>query len=147
MHLNWKPARICLLAALPLMASGQNLPDAGMLMHNFEQNLRPNPLGASVSVYPPELHIPDKDSTIVQYSHVVVQGNAHIATDQLQSTWAEYIDAPIRLSQLNELIQSIQLIYNNNGLKAKVYIPRQKLSGTTLTIQVIEYSSFKNPTN
>jgi hemolysin activation/secretion protein len=136
-------ARFAALVALTLLlgasASAQNMPDAGALMRQSEQMFkqsqvqRMQPQRASL---PPELVV--NDATVVTAQRFKFNGNQLLTTGQLQATVLPFTNRPLNQHDLQQLTYSVSEAYRQVGWVVQVYIPRQDLSSSELTVQVIE---------
>jgi hemolysin activation/secretion protein len=136
-------ARFAALVALTLLlgasASAQNMPDAGALMRQSEQMFkqsqvqRMQPQRASL---PPELVV--NDATVVTAQRFKFNGNQLLTTGQLQAAVLPFANRPLNQHDLQQLTYAVSEAYRQVGWVVQAYIPRQDLSSSELSIQVIE---------
>jgi hemolysin activation/secretion protein len=136
-------ARFAALVALTLLlgasASAQNMPDAGALMRQSEQMFkqsqvqRMQPQRASL---PPEQVV--NDATVVTAQRFKFNGNQLLTTGQLQAAVLPFANRPLNQHDLQQLTYAVSEAYLQVGWVVQAYIPRQDLSSSELTVQVIE---------
>jgi hemolysin activation/secretion protein len=111
--------------------------DAGALMRQTEQLMRPNPAhGVRREAMPPAMTI--AENTVIEVKRIQFAGNQHLRTDQLQTLAAPFENRRLGATDLMHLTHAVTEAYRQTGWVVNVYVPRQRLSGGDLTLQVIE---------
>jgi hemolysin activation/secretion protein len=127
-------------------AVAQNIPDAGSLMRQTEQNIRFNEMQRSVQIrdaLPPEAEFTDKTSVVAK--RFKFNGNSRLTEDRLQAAVNPFANRPLNQNDLQHLTDAVTETYRQSGWMVDAYIPRQDLSARELTIQVIENISSHKP--
>ena len=120
-------------------AAAQNIPDAGALMRQTEQNIRFSEMQRSVQIrdaLPPEAEFTDKTSVVAK--RFKFNGNSRLTDDRLQAAVKPFANRPLNQNDLQHLTDAVTEAYRQNGWLVEAYIPRQDLTGRELTIQIIE---------
>jgi len=126
-----------LIALISSHAFAQTLPDAGSLMRQTEQMLRPNPMNAPRrDLLPPAM--PISDSTVLEVKRIKFLGNKHLSTEQLQAVAMPFENRTLRQSDLLHLSHAVSEAYRQTGWVVNAYVPKQSLASGDLTLQVIE---------
>ena len=113
--------------------------DAGALARQAEQMFkqtqqqRIQPQRASL---PPEQVV--NDVTVVTAQRFKFNGNQLLTTGQLQTAVLPFANRPLNQHDLQQLTYAISEAYRQVGWVVQAYIPRQDLSSSELTVQVIE---------
>jgi hemolysin activation/secretion protein len=130
---------IASVLALSGAAIAQNIPDAGALMRQTEQNIRQSQLQQAAkkreSLLPPAVL---SETTVVSAERFKFNGNQRLSTEQLQAVAAAYAKRPLNQQDLQHLTDAVSQEYRKTGWLVQAYIPHQNLAGPELTIQVIE---------
>jgi hemolysin activation/secretion protein len=120
-------------------ATAQNIPDAGALMRQTEQNIRQSQLQQAAkkrdSLPPPAVL---SDTTVVTVERFKFLGNQRLSTEQLQAVTAPYANRSLNQQDLQHLTDAVSQEYRKTGWLVQAYIPHQNLAGPELSIQVIE---------
>jgi hemolysin activation/secretion protein len=120
-------------------ATAQNIPDAGTLMRQTEQNIRQSQLQQAAkkrdSLPPPAVL---SDTTVVTVERFKFLGNQRLSTEQLQAVTAPYANRSLNQQDLQHLTDAVSQEYRKTGWLVQAYIPHQNLAGPELSIQVIE---------
>jgi len=125
--------------ALSSTAIAQNIPDAGALMRQTEQNIRFNEMQRSIQTrdaLPPEAEFTDKTWILVK--RFKFHGNSRLTDDRLQTAVKIFANRPLNQHDLKLLTEAVTEAYRINGWLVEAYIPQQDLSKQELIIQVIE---------
>ena len=120
-------------------AIAQNIPDAGALMRQTEQNIRFNEMQRSVQTreaLPPEAEFTEKTSILVK--RFKFHGNYRLTDDRLLTAVKTFVNRPLNQHDLKQLTEAVAEAYRLNGWLVEAYIPHQDLSKQELIIQVIE---------
>jgi hemolysin activation/secretion protein len=129
-------------AVLAVLCSGtwaQNIPDAGALMRQIEQNNRQSQMQQAAQkrdALPPALVL--SDATVVTAQRFKFNGNKILTADRLQAVAAPFVNRPLNAQDLQQLTHAVSEAYRQTGWLVQAYIPRQALTGDELVIQVIE---------
>lgn len=121
-------------------AAAQNLPDAGTLMRQIEQNTRHSQLQQAMSrrdVLPPAMVF--SEDTLVQAQRFKFNGAKLMSNEQLQAVAAPFANRPLMQQDLQHLTHEITEAYRRIGWLVQAYIPRQDLKSDELIVQVIEF--------
>ena len=127
-------------------AVAQNVPDAGSLMRQTEQNIRFSEMQRSVQIrdaLPPEAEFTDKTSVVAK--RFKFNGNSRLTDDRLQAAVKPFANRPLNQNDLQHLTAAVTETYRQSGWVVDAYIPRQDLSARELTIQVIENIPSQKP--
>jgi hemolysin activation/secretion protein len=132
---------IRLTAMLALCASfsavSQTLPDAGSLMRQNEQMLRPNLANTPrKEALPPPLVIDANTSVAVK--RIQLKGYAHLSLETLRQVTAPFEGRTLGSNDLQHLTYAISEAYRQVGWLVQVYVPRQPLQSGDLVVQIIE---------
>ena len=120
-------------------ATAQNIPDAGALMRQTEQNIRQSQLQQAAKKR--DLMLPPaalSEATVVTAERFKFIGNQRLSTEQLQAVAAAYANRPLNQQDLQHLTDAVAHEYRKTGWLVQAYIPRQNLTGPELAVQVIE---------
>jgi hemolysin activation/secretion protein len=122
-------------------AAQQNQPtyDAGALMRQTEQMMRQNQLQQAAqkrAALPPAAVF--NETTSIQVERFKFNGNRLLTTAQLQTLVASFANRALNQHDLERLTETISDAYRQLGWLVQVYIPKQDLSGSELTVQVVE---------
>jgi hemolysin activation/secretion protein len=118
-------------------AFAQTLPDAGALMRQTEQMMRPSMVNTPRrESLPPAMTI--NDSTAIEVKRIKFVGNKHLSTEQLQGVAAPFENRTLRQGELLQLSHALTEAYRQTGWVVNVYVPRQSLANGDLTLQIIE---------
>jgi hemolysin activation/secretion protein len=131
---------------LSVSAVAQNIPDAGSLMRQTEQNIRFNEMQRSLQMrdaLPPEAEFTDKTSVVAK--RFKFNGNSRLTDDRLQAAVNPFSNRALNQNDLRHLTDAVTETYRQSGWLVDAYIPRQDLSARELTIQVIENISSHKP--
>jgi hemolysin activation/secretion protein len=120
--------------------TAQNMPDAGALMRQTEQTLRLNPAYQRDTplrdALPPPMVL--TDSLVVTVSQFKILGTKLVSSQDLQQAVQPFANKPLGKIDLQHLTDAVSNVYRQVGWLVQVYIPKQKMGGDTLLIQVIE---------
>ena len=133
------PSFVALALLVGVSAFAQNIPDAGALMRQTEQNLRQSQLQQASQkreALPPAAVF--NEATVVTAERFKFVGNRRLSTEQLQAAVATFANRPLNSHDLQYLTDAVSQQYRKTGWLVQAYIPRQDLSGPELTLQVIE---------
>lgn len=115
------------------------VPDAGSLQQNIDQELRRNPLPQKAA--PALIPVPGEKVaggiTFVLKS-VKFTGNTLLSNSQIELLIDPYLNHSIDFGQLQELAFVIESAYRNSDGIARVVIPPQDINNGVLTIQIEE---------
>lgn len=120
-------------------AMAQNIPDAGALMRQTEQNIRQLQLQQAAQQresLPPAAVL--TDSIAVTVTRFKFHGNKLLTTEQLMAVAVPYTNRTLNQHDLQRLTDAVSDAYRKAGWQVQVYIPRQNFTGSELTVQVIE---------
>jgi hemolysin activation/secretion protein len=78
------------------------------------------------------------ENTVIEVKRIQFAGNQHLRTDQLQTLAAPFENRRLGATDLMHLTHAVTEAYRQTGWVVNVYVPRQRLSGGDLTLQVIE---------
>ena len=124
---------------LSLSTGAQNIPDAGALMRQMEQNTRQSQMQQAMSkrdLLPPALVL--SDATLITVQRFRFNGAKLLGNDQLQAVGAAFTNRPLNSHDLQQLLHAITESYRQAGWLVRAYIPRQDFNNEELTIQIIE---------
>lgn len=120
------------------LASAQNLPDAGALRQQLEQERRP---ALPVKAAPP-LALPQPMKSLggatVSVRAVRFAGNTLLDDARLARVVAPFIGVPLDFTQLQNIAIAVASAYRADGWVVRAYLPQQDLADGVLTIQVVE---------
>lgn len=133
-HIAW----VCALwVVMGSPALAQTRPDAGALMRQTEQLLRPNaawtPHRESL---PPAMDI--HEHTQIEVKRIQFFGNQQLSTEQLQAIAGPFEHRILNQADLLHLTHAVSEAYRQTGWVVNVYVPRQRSSGGDLRLQVVE---------
>ena len=120
-------------------ASAQNIPDAGALMRQTEQNIRFSQMQQAAKLresLPPAMVM--NDATLVTPERFEFNGNKRLSTAQLQQVALPFANRALNQHDLQQLTHALTEAYRQSGWLVQVYIPRQTLPAAVMTVQVIE---------
>jgi hemolysin activation/secretion protein len=124
----------------------QNIPDAGSLMRQTEQNLRLNqaqPGFQKQQVPPPAMSV--NESTLITAQRFKFVGNKLLTAAQLQLITESFTNKELNQHDLQMLTEKISDAYRQSGWLVQVYIPQQPMGSDELVIQVLESLSSRRP--
>jgi len=124
----------------------QNIPDAGSLMRQTEQNLRLNQAQQGFQkqhILPPAMAI--NDSTLIPVQRFKFVGNKLLTTAQLQLVTESFTNKELNQHDLQMLTEKISDAYRQSGWLVQAYIPQQPMGSGELVIQVLESISSRRP--
>lgn len=127
------------LALLCASFTQAQVPDAGSLQQNIDQELRRNPLPQKAS--PELIPMPGKKSiggTTFVLKAVQFTGNTLLSNSQIDGLIEPYLNKSLDFGQLQVLASAIETAYRNSGGIARVVIPPQDIKNGVLTIQIEE---------
>lgn len=111
--------------------------DAGALMRQTEQLLRPNAAySPRREALPPPMDIHER--TQIEVKRIKFLGSKHLSTDQLQAIAGPFENRSLGQADLLHLTHAVSEAYRQTGWVVNVYVPRQRLSGGDLSLQVVE---------
>jgi len=123
------------------VAHAQNIPDAGTLFRQAEQNLPMNRQAAPlIALPPPPLAINlelDGDKKAV-FQAFKFSGKKRLNEEALQAVVSAFRQQEIPYKELHRIPEAIENAYRQKGWIVKVYLPRQDLAAGVLTIQILE---------
>jgi hemolysin activation/secretion protein len=134
-----QPAFVISALLISLSGQAQNIPDAGALMRQTEQNIRFSQMQQAAKLresLPPAMVI--NDATLVTPQRFEFNGNKRLSTAQLQQVAIPFANRALNQHDLQQLIHAVTEAYRQSGWLVQAYIPRQTLPATVLTVQVIE---------
>jgi hemolysin activation/secretion protein len=133
------PTFAAMVLLIGVGASAQTIPDAGALMRQTEQNIRFGQMQQASQLresLPPAMVM--NDATLVTPQRFEFNGNKRLSTAQLQQVALPFANRALNQHDLQQLTHAVTEAYRQSGWLVQVYIPRQTLSPSVLTIQVIE---------
>lgn len=133
------PSIAALFVLFSLNAEAQNIPDAGSLMRQTEQNIRFTQNQRNMptrEALPPEAVFSDATSVTVQ--GFKFNGNRLLSDTQLRTATQSFANRALNANDLQHLTDAVTEAYRKTGWVVQAYIPRQDLSGRELTLQIIE---------
>lgn len=113
--------------------------DAGALMRQIEQNAlqsqmqRNTPLREAL---PPVLEV--NDATRVMVKAFKFRGNKWLSNEQLQTVVLPYANRILNQHDLKYLTHDVTEAYRQSGRLVQAYVPQQDVTGSQLTLQIIE---------
>jgi hemolysin activation/secretion protein len=137
--MGFKQFTVVIFIGLAAGADAQNIPDAGALLRQIEQNNRQNqfpPNWQKREALPPAMVF--GADTIVRVQHFKFNGNKILNDEQLQSVVAPFTDRPLDSHDLQMLTRVLSDAYRQTGWLVQAYIPRQVINNSEMTVQVIE---------
>lgn len=131
-----------LAAAVALLGAGlghaQTTPDAGSLLQQIEQQ-RQTPLPPKAPprfVPPPPLEsIGGASVTVTAFRFA---GNKLLSTDELRPVVQPFLNKPLTFNELQNAATAVATAYRAAGWVVRVYLPKQDVTGGTVTIQIVE---------
>ena len=78
------------------------------------------------------------ESTVVTAERFKFNGNQRLSNEQLQAVAAPFANRPLNQQDLQHLTDAVSQEYRKTGWLVRAYIPSQNLTGTELTVQVVE---------
>ena len=136
-----------ILALLCANTAAQNIPDAGALMRQTEQNFRFNQNQRNMPTrapMPPEAVVSASTSVIVNSFNFT--GNFLLSDSQLRAATQSFTNRHLNAHDLQHLTDAVTEEYRKTGWLVQAYIPRQNLAGPELTLQIIESIPPSKPT-
>jgi hemolysin activation/secretion protein len=129
------------LALLSLQSTcrAQTTPDAGALMRQTEQALKFEQMQRNAqrrAALPPPMVF--NEATQITASSVKFLGVKRLPEAQLQEVAQPYLGRALNQHDLHHLTEAVTEVYRHTGWIVQAYIPRQDLTTSELTIQVIE---------
>lgn len=116
-----------------------NLPDAGALIRQTEQMLKQEQMQRNAQQhqgYAPAITM--NDATSVTPKTINFLGVKLIPAADLQEVAAPYLNRKLDQHDLQRLTDAAVALYRKQGWLVRVYIPKQDLSQSELTVQVLE---------
>lgn len=125
-----------------LAMAGGITPDAGAMLGNAEGRVamhQTQPVeGLPVEYYP---RLGWTDDFSIQVQSVVVQGNAMLPNDKIQTYVKGFVGKRLSVERLSTVTNAVMRAYKEAGLKARAYVPEQNFARGKLIVQVIEVPS------
>lgn len=127
-----------------VQAQQPNLPpppvyDAGALMRQIEQNALQSQMQRSMPMreaLPPVLEV--NEATRVMVKGFKFRGNKWLTNEQLQTVVMPYANRILNSHDLQSLTRDVTEVYRQSGWLVQAYIPQQDVTGSQLTLQIIE---------
>ncbi len=132
----------CGLMVMPGLAIAQRLPDAGQIRQELERKplespvLPPRP-GAGLGT-PLQAPAPADGGPLVVLERVEFSGNAMLKTEVLQAVVADYLNRPLRFSDIQRAAAAVAERYRQDGWVVRTALPPQDLQAGVLRILVTE---------
>ena len=122
-------------------ANAQVLPDAGALQQQIDrgrmQSLPPGGVLERPAPPPPALTSPSGGTMVTVHSFRFA-GNKLVESAELAKAVADYLNRPLTFADLQEAAAAVANTYREAGWIVRAYLPRQDVSGGTVTIQIVE---------
>jgi hemolysin activation/secretion protein len=122
----------------PRVLHAQNVPDAGALMRQLEQERRaPLPPQSPALLMPP---VPMKSfaGDTITVTAFRFDGNTKLTSAQLSQSVAGYRDRPLTFPELQNAAIAVATAYRDAGWVVRAYLPQQEITDGTVVIQIIE---------
>lgn len=114
-----------------------NLPDAGVLMRQNEQFIKPNARQlVPKTTLTPALVL--TESTVITAQHFKFLGATRLSTDQLTVVTDQFLDRALNQHDLQQLTETVAARYRQSGWFVRVYIPQQDINQSDISIQILE---------
>lgn len=134
---------VCAIALLtPLLAGAQAVPgtqpNAGTVLQQIEQSQHPAlpPKSPPLLLPPPPMEsFGGATVTVIAFTFV---GNTLLTAKQLAPAVARFLGRPLTFADLQNAAIAVANAYRNAGWVVKAYLPKQDITGGTVTIQIIE---------
>lgn len=113
--------------------------DAGALMRQTEQMLKPSPMQRNLQnrlSLPPAMALSESTSLVV--TSFAFSGNKLLSEEQLQQVAMPFASKTLVQHDIQRLMDAISEAYRQTGWLVQAYVPRQDVSSGLLRIQVIE---------
>ena len=126
------------LCATSLVASGQTMPDAGVLQQQIERERLqplPRPIVAPKPAVPADLQPSGTHVTVREFRFA---GNTLLTREQLLPVVAGYLNRPLDFAQLQEVAAVVANAYRDAGWIVRTYLPQQDIHDGIVTIQIVE---------
>jgi hemolysin activation/secretion protein len=134
------------LLLISCAVSAQNIPDAGALMRQNEQNIRFSQTQQALQLRDSlPLAMPLNDGTLFTPQRFEFKGHKRLSTEQLQQVALPFANKPLNQHDLQQLTHAVTEAYRQTGWLVQAYIPRQNLEGAVLTVQIIENIPLNKP--
>lgn len=130
-------AAVCVLFTQAVQSQGV---DAGALLRQTEQSYRSLASQRAVSklITPIEAPLTLPAGVTVNVAQFNFQGVSHVKPEALQAVTASFANRDLGSADLDNLCSTIVDAYRQAGWVVRVYVPRQTLPASTLTLQVLE---------
>lgn len=129
-----------LVLAACAVAQAQTVPDAGSLLMQMERGrvgVLPKPVAPEVAAPPqPMQALPGARQITVK--SFVFAGNTLLASEQLASAVAPFLDRPLDFSELKKAAVAVAEAYRREGWVVRSYLPSQDITEGIVTIQIVE---------
>lgn len=130
--------RVIFLFAVMSPAYAVDLPDAGSILHEINQQRLPILPEESVTIAP-ELSSKEypNDMTVIVEKYEF-SGNTLIDEQELLNIATDFLNRPVGLNDLHLLTGLIAQYYRDQGFFARVFLPRQSIDDGVITIKILE---------
>lgn len=129
-----------ILLAACAVVQAQTVPDAGSLLMQMERGrvgVLPKPITPEAAAPPqPMKALPGARRITVK--SFVFAGNTLLASEQLASAVAPFLDRPLDFSELQKAAAAVAQTYRREGWVVRSYLPSQDITEGIVTIQVVE---------
>lgn len=120
-------------------ATAQTVPDAGSLRQQIERD-RPQIVPSLIAPKPPVEEgrsVPSGDLAIVVKAFEFT-GNTLFSAEQLSAAARQYLNRPLKFSQLQEATAAIAAVYRDAGWVVRVVLPEQDIQNGVVAVQILE---------
>ncbi|MEA3108682.1 MAG: hypothetical protein QOI88_3287 [Gammaproteobacteria bacterium] len=134
------PSALLFAAALtvPLVVHAQTPPDAGKVLQQIEQDHRPTLPSKSAPIFLPPPPMASIGGATVSVSAFNFIGNTLLTTQQLTKAAAGFVGRPLDFAGLQNAAIAVAGAYRRAGWVVRAYLPQQDITGSTVTIQIVE---------
>jgi hemolysin activation/secretion protein len=139
--LKSKPLQViaALLAAFPLLALGQGVPDAGTILQQVKPPVRPSSAAPAALTIKPASDVSMASGAPFAVKTLQIQGNTLFDAETLHALVAQAEGQTLPLNQLEAAVARIAAYYNSQGYPlVRVVIPVQTVRDGVIRVQVIE---------
>lgn len=130
---------LALLLGLNTSSWSQNLPDAGSLRQQIEQQRElPLPQAAPQPQVTPPAEIKPPPGMAVRVQSFRFAGHTLLSTEQLSAAVAPFTGRELGFEGLQRAADAVAAAYRDAGWIVRVYLPEQDITSGTVTLQVVE---------
>jgi hemolysin activation/secretion protein len=136
----WPPTLLLCATALstPIRSLAQTVPDAGSVLQQIEQDQHPKLPPKAPPLLLPPAPMESIGGATVTVGTFIFSGNTLLTTDELSRVLASFVGRPLTFADLQNATVAVANAYRRSGWVVKTYLPKQDVTGGTVTIQIVE---------